>query len=102
MALADPQADHWIERIPEPDARLVLEALADEAYDFRTIDGIVSSTQLSAERIKQIIDQYPDLVRLSPAPGPGRAALYTLKSRPMSVREGLATAQSVVASPVRS
>jgi hypothetical protein len=86
--------------LAEEDAHEVFAALADRDYDFRTVDGIADSTRIPVERVREILDQHSDLVRLSAVPGPNREPLYTLSERPVTAREQLALAQSVVASPV--
>ena len=101
MAIAEPPVTGWQDRMTaDDDGRTVFEALADEAYDFRTIQGIAETTRLSADRIEAALERYADLVRLSAVPGPNGEALYALASRPVTAREQLALAQSVVASPV--
>jgi hypothetical protein len=99
MALADSPAANGAQEGSD-DVGSVFTALADENYDFRTIDGIAESAGLSADRVREILDEHSDRVRLSAVPGPNREPLYTLAERPVKVREQLALVQSVVASPV--
>jgi hypothetical protein len=100
MALVEPPHADSGHQVIDENARLVLDAVADEEYDFRTVDGVADATGLAPSLVQEILDDHEDLVRLSPVPGPNREALYTLRSRPMTRREQLALAQSVVASPV--
>lgn len=100
MAIADSPSTGWRDRVMDPEDRAVFEALADEDFDFRTIPSLADATSLPADRIRAAFDRHSDLVRLSAVPGPNGEALYTLSSRPVSAREQLALAQSVIASPV--
>jgi hypothetical protein len=79
--------------IANPDAKSVLQALADEKWDFRTIDGLVKETDLPADRIRRILDSYPELVRRSPVRDRLGRSLYTLKSRAMKIPEKAAFAR---------
>lgn len=100
MAIADSPPTGWRDRVTDPEDRAVFEALADEDFDFRTLQGLVDVTGLSPDRVQAALERHSDLVRLSAVPGPNGEALYTLSSRPVTTREQLALAQSVIASPV--
>ncbi len=76
--------------IANPSAKLVLQALADEKWDFRTIDGLAKETGLPADQIRKIIGAYPELVRRSPVRDRLGRSLFTLKSRRMQLPEKLA------------
>ncbi len=73
--------------IANPSAKLVLQALADEKWDFRTIDGLAKETDLPADQIRRILGAYPELVRRSPVRDRLGRSLYTLKSRGMKLPE---------------
>jgi hypothetical protein len=75
-------------------ARRVIEALDDQDFDFRTVQGLAEALGLSEETVQQVLDEHDDLVRVSAAPGRSGEALYTLRSRPVSTREKLAVAQT--------
>ena len=73
-----------------PMDRQVLDALADEKWDFRTIEGIAKETGVPTELVKQILQHYPSLVRRSPVRDTSGRALYTLRSRKMKQPERMA------------
>ena len=75
----------------------VLEAVEDERWDFRTVDGIVRQTGLAPELVQQILDTHPDLFRRSFVSGEDGKALYTLATRPEKLRERLAEIQQYLA-----
>lgn len=80
----------------------VLDALADERWDFRTISGVARATGLPEDRVAEAVGhlEESDLVRQSHAPGPDGTKLYTLSSRPVSRREELAATQAMIAKDV--
>ena|SRR5436190_10098079 len=88
--------ESWQSQVQDERERLVLEALSDERWDFRTIAGIARETGLSEDTVAEILDQ-SEYVRLSGAPGADGSKLFTLKSQPVSPREGLAASQAVIA-----
>jgi hypothetical protein len=92
MALADAPGANNVDE----DARKVLEALDKPEYDFRTVPGIARETKLDEETIRRVIEQHPDLIRLSSVPGPKGEELYTLSARRVTRREQVSFAQSVV------
>jgi|ERR1035437_8922026 hypothetical protein len=74
-------------QIANPAAKSVLQALADEKWDFRTIDGLAKETELAPEQIRRILQSYPELVRRSPVRDRLGRSIYTLKSRKMKGQE---------------
>jgi hypothetical protein len=77
-------------------ARRVIEALADERFDFRTIQGLSEAVGLPEATVQHVLEDHDDLVRVSAAPGSNGEALYTLRSRPVTARESLAVAQTAL------
>jgi len=61
--LAPIQADLFsrseIEQISEPTARLVLEALANPQWDFRTVQGVAKETGLTEEAVRATLKRMP-------------------------------------------
>lgn len=74
----------------------VLDALADQQYDFRTVGGIGSQLGLSSDDVQEALDQVSEQVRASAVPGPDGEALYAPSDRRVTARERLALAQTVV------
>lgn len=68
----------------------VIEALADPQWDFRTISGIAKETKLSLEFIENTLKKYSHKIRRSKVPNHNGEVLYTLNSRPETLREKLA------------
>lgn len=73
----------------------VMEALADDRWDFRTIQGIAQQTGLPADAVEEVLTNSED-VRRSDAPSPDGHWLFALKSRPVSVRESLAATRAMI------
>jgi len=46
-----------------PDEKLIFEALDDTRWSWRTIGGLVESTGLSMEQVKEILTKHRDLLR---------------------------------------
>lgn len=98
--LAPIQADLFsrseIEQISEPAAKLVLEALANPQWDFRTVQGIAKETELTEEAVRTILNAYPNLVRQSPVPDRHSRPLFTLRGRPVKRQERIALLRMLV------
>ncbi len=75
----------------------VTDALADERWDFRTVDGIARQTGLDPPEVQQILDEHPDLFRRSYLDSEDGKALYTLATRPEKLRERVAELKSFLA-----
>ena len=83
-------ASDWEEKVTDPLGRKVFEALSNPKWDFRTIEGICKSTNLSEPQVMTVLREYPDLVRTSAMPDKYGNTLYTLKSNPIGTQEKLA------------
>ena len=70
--------------------------LADERWDFRSVDGIATDLGLSTEVVKEILEQHQAEVRVSFVPDTKGRTLYTLANKPVEIREILATARAFV------
>ncbi len=66
---------------------LVINALSDDRWDFRTIPGISRSIGLPEHKVHLIIEQNQSLIRKSLVPNKNGVALYTLASRSKKLRE---------------
>jgi len=56
----------WTEKLgPDatPEERLVFKELDDARWSWRTIDGLVESTGLSMEKVKEVLMKHRDLLR---------------------------------------
>lgn len=90
----------WETFITEPIAHKIFEALSNHKFDFRTINGISKETNLSNSRVKKILLKYPHLVRKSAIPDYQGHGLFTLRSKPISSREGLAVVRTFLSKSV--
>lgn len=63
----------------------VHSALDDPKWDFRTVEGIVRDTGLEPERVKRLLDRHRSEIRQRMSRD--RRIIYTLKSRPMKMRD---------------
>ena len=63
----------------------VHSALEDPKWDFRTVEGIARDTGLEPERVKRLLDQHRSEIRQRMSRD--RRIIYTLKSRPMKMRD---------------
>jgi hypothetical protein len=73
-------------------ARRIVEALDDDRFDFRTVQGLSEALDFPEDLVQEVLDE-SDLVRISPVPGPNGEALYALRSQPVTTREKLALAR---------
>jgi hypothetical protein len=77
-------------QVVNPAAKSVLQALADEKWDFRTVDGISKETGLPSDQVSRILQSFPELVRRSPVRDRLGRSIYTLKNRKMKGQEAKA------------
>ena len=71
--------------------RRVRKALEDPRWDFRTVDGIARDAALDPERVKRLLDRHRSEFRQTISRD--RKMIYTLKSRPIKMREVIADLQ---------
>ncbi len=81
------EEEDWTQVVKQPEERKIFEALADSRWDFRTVDGVSTSTGLSRTSVREILFKYPTLIRLSPVRDIEGRELFTLTSRGRSIRE---------------
>lgn len=79
----------WERHVTDSSERRIFEALTDPSWDFRTIDGIASSTGLPPSTVYQALSKHPRLVRRSPIRDKQGRALYTLREKRRTVGEVL-------------
>jgi len=89
-------ANDWTHNVDEPEGRKLFEALADDRWDFRTVDGISRSTGLSEERVRDLLRKYRALVRRSLVLDRQGRELYTLASRRPRLQEILSTIRAII------
>jgi hypothetical protein len=70
---------------------MVLEALGDPRFDFRTVHGLAVELNLKESLVRSILERHKDAVRMSSATDNMGNALYTLRDRPVTTRERFAT-----------
>jgi hypothetical protein len=95
-AIPNPSLDSfeaWERQITEPNERKVFSALSDEKWDFRTVEGISRDTGISESEIREIIGRYPKWIRKSLALDREGKELFTMRSKPVKLREHLAGIQ---------
>ncbi len=88
----------WQDIVTDANERKVFEALADPAWDFRTIGGLVRATGLSEPDVRGIVAKYKPqgLIRQSTAPRKKREALFTLTSSGVSTGEVMSIIHSTI------
>ncbi len=79
----------------DPTARRIIEALDDDRFDFRTVQGVSEALDLPEDVVQEVLDE-SDLVRVSAVPGPNGGRLYALRTQPVTAREKLALARTSV------
>ena len=92
-----PMTYKWIKQIKDPHARPIFEAMSQPRWDFRTIKGIASATGISEIQVQKVVESYPDLIRKSRVPNKTGEALFTLKEKPVKLRERFAEARTYLA-----
>jgi hypothetical protein len=91
----------WEQIKNDAGAPKVFEALADPAWDFRTMAGISKSSGLTESEVKTILDKYGPLIRKSTVPATDGSELYTLRSHKIGVQERLAEARMFISKSVK-
>jgi hypothetical protein len=86
----------WESLVSDASERKVFEALSDPRWDFRTIRGISTATDLPAAVVESILLKYPDLVRRSLVRDEEGNELFTLASRPPGIQEIVSNVRSFV------
>jgi hypothetical protein len=95
-AIPNPSLDSfeaWEHQVKEPNERNVFSALSDKKWDFRTVEGISRDTGICESEIRQIIGKYPQWFRKSLALDREGRELFTMRSKPVKLREHLAGIQ---------
>lgn len=90
----------WSDRITGPNERAIFEALADPAWDFRTVTGVATQTGIAENEVKKVLEKYPDMIRRSVVTDARGDELYTLRSRPITGQERLAQARAIISKSI--
>lgn len=77
-----------LEVVPEEEKK-VLEALEDSKWDFRTIEGIVRATELSKNKVREIIQKQGGYILKSSIPDQQGQELYTLWKKKTKIIKAL-------------
>lgn len=80
----------------DPNWGKIKNALADDRWDFRSVDGIATDSGLSADVVKEILERHRNEVRVSFVPDSKGRTLYTLATKRVEIREILASALAFV------
>lgn len=89
------------ENIIDDKEKQVFKALANQDWDFRTVDGIAKETGLTSSEVARIIEKYPQLIRSSAVPDNKGRQLYTLASKAITTRERLASVRMFISKSIR-
>lgn len=76
---------------------LVIAALADARFHFRTVPSIAAETGIPEVSVRSILEAHADEVRKVPLRDGNGNFLYTLRSRPRTAREILAETRASLA-----
>ncbi len=76
---------------------LVLAALADARFHFRTVPSIAAETGIPESSVRSILEAHANDVRKVPLRDGNGNFLYTLRSRPRTAREILAETRASLA-----
>jgi hypothetical protein len=80
----------WRDVIDEgSNERLILEALDDSKWDYRTLEGLERTSGLTRESIKMILNKQQKFIRKSDIPDVKGRDLYTLKKDENETKEFL-------------
>ena len=90
-------------RLPndERDWELIEDSLKNPKWDFRTVPGIAKETGLSEHRVADLLKAYSDRIRRSYVPDEHGRVLYTLREKPVSLREMMANTVAFIAKSPR-
>jgi len=88
-------------RVSDSDERRVLDALSNPHWDFYTINGLVNTTALPRAKVRAILKTKADVVRMSLVPDRDGQQVYTLRSRPVKLRERVALLRLFIAKTYR-
>jgi tRNA-dihydrouridine synthase len=87
---------------PEPSeeeklVHLLTGALSDSRWEFRTEHGIAEELHLAPDEVGVLLKRHPEIARTSVMTSEDGRELYTRRDRPLSVRERLEQARSLLA-----
>jgi hypothetical protein len=96
METAKPVGAESVTDSDEANLKSILEALGDEKWDFRTVDGLSKTTGIDRDVVLKIIEAHPDWIRKSAVPDRKGRPLHTLRSRSAGFIEILASARAFI------
>lgn len=93
--------ENWTDTVTTTDERKVFEALADQRWDFRTIDGLTKASGLPRSRVIEIVKKYDrNLIRRFSIPDAQGRDLYTLSIKHPGFSEALAKLRTFLSKSV--
>lgn len=66
--------------VKDPTAREVLAALLESKWEFRTAEGIAQQSHVPVEKVRSVLEEYPQFVRQSSVPDRSGAPLFAAQS----------------------
>jgi len=88
-------------RVSDGDEQCVMDALSNPHWDFYTINGLVNTTALPRAKVRAVLKAKADVVRTSLVPDRDGQQVYTLRSRPVKLRERVALIRLFIAKTYR-
>lgn len=82
--------------VSDPLAERLLRALADERWDFRTVEGLSRELGVDESLVQSYLDSLSSYVRKSPIRDRKGRDLFTLRKRPIGGQEALAMIRSII------
>lgn len=76
----------------------VFDALANPKFDFRTVTGISRETGLEAHEVQDLLDKHKKEVRVAYYTDSKGRLLYTLRTRPLNIKDMLSTVKIIASS----
>ena len=81
----------------DPEWTLLRSQLADDQWDFRTIEGLARATKLPESAIRSSLKKHGSEIRVAHIPDRQGRLLYTLAERPMKWQERFANIVAFIA-----
>ncbi len=100
MTSANNNKTNWQEIISDPKDRMVFSALANPAWEFRTVGSLAKEAQIPENEVAGILQKYPELVRKSLVRDLKGQELFTLSTHPVRAREVLGLVRNLLAKSI--
>ena len=75
------EALQWKDIVEDPREVSLFQALEDDRWEWRTIEGLAKATGLTVEEVRGVLAKYPQLILTSSVPSPAGDDLYALQHR---------------------